>query len=824
MSGTPLRYHQDLHTPRYILRDPVDDFHDVQTYSFMSPESVYDNAIALSRTWLSNCLENHTSCSKRARHANIFCTDNWHFITDLSGDGLVPSRLLTFPIAPPPKGKELFVKLVESSELSRDTQYVALSHRWGSPEFPVPRTLEANLATHTKKGLRYEELPKTFRDAIDVTRAMGNGYLWIDSLCIIQDSPDDWKKEARRMAIIYDNAVFTIAAMDAENSSQGLFPTTVGCMDTLESRAWVCQERMLAPRTLMFAKNSVSWECRQASANSESPAFEQETDGTIIGCDKDDWVPPTRPKAIFAFFRDWRLPPSDSEDVDSDEDVSEGVVKKTDEEFDRHFDNLGDEKNTDPSDPAVDSEPVVVQEFSDILSMLNISGGDLGKGANTLYQDSGSSINNSLIVQEEDPNTPSLTAVEPAFLRNFAFNSSDMIEMTFLVQPGAESNSLTEESAPLFKWSNTEPPIKIWNARPPKGESGHFYNRKTGTTDVFYGTDLAAHANNLRSQKDSPVLGKTWKCLSDDAISDDKDLFGRFKVSVTHPKRPQQAYFPFIRVWWNFLALYTSRDLTYDSDAFLAINGITSVAQRWIHFRNSYGLWLAMIEKELCWYIDPAVPAVRPKTPQWLAPSWSWASTRGGLVKNAYWGRYSMWPKLLIKPYIEICPGTAFDMPLPLQAWRKTRYHALGLKGSLRQGVIKREKTDTGEYEFDVVLELQSRRSDHEVYKFYPDCAEDFPVDEWDDVFVLPFWHFDANDEHNEIGIDHHLDIMLVLKSVNNHSWVNHYDKDTLPLEEYEDDRTMRRLGLLETTYGLDEQRDLADIQEDWWLKYVRLL
>jgi hypothetical protein len=135
---------------------------------------------------------------------------------------------------------------------------VALSHCWGGPEFPIPCTLEASSKIHTKVGLRYAELPKTFRDAIDVTRAMGYEYLWIDSLCIIQDSADDWKKEARRMAIIYDNAVFTIAAMDAENSSHGLFAADVGSVNTLETRAWVCQERMLAPRTLMFTKNSVA--------------------------------------------------------------------------------------------------------------------------------------------------------------------------------------------------------------------------------------------------------------------------------------------------------------------------------------------------------------------------------------------------------------------------------------------------------------------------------------------------------------------------------------------------------------------------------------
>jgi hypothetical protein len=795
------------------------------SHSYMSSESAFDDAIACSRLWLSTCLKEHKSCSKRARHANIFCTDNWHFITDLSGDGLVPSRLLTFPIASP-KGEELVVKLVQSTELSKDTQYAALSHCWGGPKFPIPRTLEASLETHTNDGLQYDELPKTFREAIDVTRAMGYEYLWIDSLCIIQDSADDWKKEARRMAIIYDNAIFTIAAMDAENSSQGLFAADVGCVSTLESRAWVCQERMLAARTLMFTNESVSWECRQASATSESPVFEQETDGTVEGCYKDDWVPPIRPKAIFAFFRDFRLPPQESEDKDSDEEVSDQVVSESDEDFNRHFDNLGDGKDTDPSDPEVDSEHVVVQEFSDVLSMLRLNIDDLKTGAELTEGDPEAQTPNENRVSVEGKDLESRsqdkeqsTALQPAFLRNFLH---DGLEMTFIVQQHADPTPSTEENVPLFEWSNTDPPMKIWYARPPKGESGSFYNQRTGTTDVFYGTDLAAHANNLRSQTENPVLGKTWKCLSNDAISDDRDLFGRFKVRVTDLTRPQDAYMPFIRVWWNFLALYTSRNLTYDSDAFLAINGITSVAQRWTHFRNTFGLWLAFVERELCWYIDPDVPAVRPKTPRWLAPSWSWASTRGGLVRNAYWEHYSMIPRLLIKPYINISTGTAFDMPLPLQAWRKTRYHGLGLKGSLREAVVWRRKTATGEDVFEVRVEAQSRRSDHEVYTFRPDCVEDFTIDEMLPVYVLPFWHFDGIDEDSDI--DHHLDISLLMRTIGSDEWVLNYTKDTLPLEEFESNRTMRRLGLLETRYGLDQERDLEAIQEDWWHRHVRLL
>jgi hypothetical protein len=109
---------------------------------------------------------------------------------------------------------------------------------------------------------------------------------------------------------------------------------------------------------------------------------------------------------------------------------------------------------------------------------------------------------------------------------------------------------------------------------------------------------------------------------------------------------------------------------------------------------------------------------------------------------------------------------------------------------------------------FHVGVSPRSRCSDHEVYKPYPDYIEEFPVEEALKVYVLPSWHFDGN--HEDSNIDHHLDIMLVLRPVNEDDWALHYDKDTLLLENLEDELTMLRIGLLEMTYGLDQQGDLC--------------
>lgn len=73
------------------------------------------------------------------------------------------------------------------------------------------------------KGIPVPQLPKTFRDAILITRELQIRYLWIDSLCIIQDSPSDWTKHVSEMAHIYHNGVLTLAAGASSDDDGGFF-------------------------------------------------------------------------------------------------------------------------------------------------------------------------------------------------------------------------------------------------------------------------------------------------------------------------------------------------------------------------------------------------------------------------------------------------------------------------------------------------------------------------------------------------------------------------------------------------------------------------
>jgi hypothetical protein len=131
-----------------------------------------------------------------------------------------PSRLLDL------SGAEStgYIRLVETQGWSEPLPvYTTLSHCWGDPNGPRPK--QTTLATYQahKARLSLKGLPKTFRDAITITIHLGITLIWIDSLTIIQDNREDWKREAAKMAAVYENAFLTIAATSAHNCEDGLY-------------------------------------------------------------------------------------------------------------------------------------------------------------------------------------------------------------------------------------------------------------------------------------------------------------------------------------------------------------------------------------------------------------------------------------------------------------------------------------------------------------------------------------------------------------------------------------------------------------------------
>ncbi|OAG06763.1 HET-domain-containing protein [Paraphaeosphaeria sporulosa] len=174
---------------------------------------------------------------------------------------------------------------------TRPGKYFALSHRWGlSPNLEeYYRTCRNNVDQH-QRGMNVADFPKTFRDAIEITRALGVPYLWIDSLCIIQDDQEDWETESRLMEQVYSNAYATIAASCATGTYDGFLKprpsrdclkikrgitSAIYVCDAIDDftrdvengqlnrRGWVLQERALSRRTIYFADRQTYWECSQ---------------------------------------------------------------------------------------------------------------------------------------------------------------------------------------------------------------------------------------------------------------------------------------------------------------------------------------------------------------------------------------------------------------------------------------------------------------------------------------------------------------------------------------------------------------------------------
>ncbi|MCJ1466072.1 hypothetical protein MMC07_004691 [Pseudocyphellaria aurata] len=173
---------------------------------------------------------------------------------------------------------------------------------------PTATTTSSTLAERLQ-AIPTAGLSRTFADFIDIARRMHVRYVWIDSLCIIQDSREDWEKEAARMALVYSNAYCTIAASSSENGNEGCHvdpdskpygpvnlsfdeidengKTTVQNVhvfslfgkelvnvlqqDPLSSRGWTFQERELSNRVLHYSKDSIRWECRGLKASLQFP-------------------------------------------------------------------------------------------------------------------------------------------------------------------------------------------------------------------------------------------------------------------------------------------------------------------------------------------------------------------------------------------------------------------------------------------------------------------------------------------------------------------------------------------------------------------------
>jgi Heterokaryon incompatibility protein (HET) len=182
------------------------EFIDLEYFTQIGSYSPFGSGLALSQDpdctknyqmigqAITNCISEHPRCQPASFEA--------------SG---APMRLLVLD------GTDSF-KLCKP--MGQQLKYAALSHCWGvEPLLRLTKSTVRN-AQGEIEFQRYE-LPKSFQDAERVSRGLGIHYLWIDSLCIVQDDELDWEREAAKMGSIYEGAYITIAATSTIGSTNG---------------------------------------------------------------------------------------------------------------------------------------------------------------------------------------------------------------------------------------------------------------------------------------------------------------------------------------------------------------------------------------------------------------------------------------------------------------------------------------------------------------------------------------------------------------------------------------------------------------------------
>ncbi|RSM03383.1 hypothetical protein CDV31_010516 [Fusarium ambrosium] len=227
---------------------------------------------------LRNCIETH-ACAPRP-------------------SSFVPTRLIHVQVV---DGK-YSVRLVEGTF---PQSYVTLSHCWGTKFASHAKTTESNIESRLSScGIPWMELPQSFRDAVAVTERLGFEYIWIDALCIIQDSSADWEAQSSLMHQVYTNCDVMLSADASPDTNVGLFRScnmvkpwsvttaplpilwkgfsvktryqlshyTFGLgmiygrshkthIFPLSTRAWCYQEKQLARRIVHFSIDEVSYDC-----------------------------------------------------------------------------------------------------------------------------------------------------------------------------------------------------------------------------------------------------------------------------------------------------------------------------------------------------------------------------------------------------------------------------------------------------------------------------------------------------------------------------------------------------------------------------------
>jgi heterokaryon incompatibility protein (HET) len=245
-------------------------------YRKLSEDPFDSRVLGRASKWLNDCCETHSQCRRPWSSKN-------------------PTRLLWIVNAPDIESNQQEIRVQLVHDQGKRNDYVALSYCWGpdSDKCPIVRdgkTMTENLQLRMKQ-FSYSVLPATIQEAILFTKRLGIDFIWIDSVCIIQegDNHQDFNQEAPKMHEVYGNALFTLSvcsndrvthrmvgartawsyrdqACKLSNQFISAVPMPFDEMrarSPLSSRGWTLQEERLSPRILYWTGQCMYWSCAE---------------------------------------------------------------------------------------------------------------------------------------------------------------------------------------------------------------------------------------------------------------------------------------------------------------------------------------------------------------------------------------------------------------------------------------------------------------------------------------------------------------------------------------------------------------------------------
>ena len=233
-----------------------------------------EHNIRRAKKWMHDCVTTHLSCSSAE---------------------LLPLWVIEI-------SQDRSARLVRGN--GRIARYAALSYKWGTtPKF----ALQSSDQTLLEHGIPLKRLPTTFLDALKVSYDLGYSYLWIDALCITQDSKIELEDQVAAMQTIFSKSDLTLFAVAGINADAGLdcsrdaitarpvrvelkiqtMPTMPCSGKTvfiqgpllgvetenqpLFPRGWVYQEQVLSRRSLTFTDSQIEWQCPSNCLSERDP-------------------------------------------------------------------------------------------------------------------------------------------------------------------------------------------------------------------------------------------------------------------------------------------------------------------------------------------------------------------------------------------------------------------------------------------------------------------------------------------------------------------------------------------------------------------------